>query len=453
MITDTHAHLFYPDYNGDIDEVIERAREKGIGAIIVPATNLASCEQVVRLCEKYEMIYGAVGIHPHDTSEWDESYLINIEEFAKNRKIVAIGEIGLDYYYDFSPKEKQMAAFNAQLALAADLSLPAIVHNRLSDDDVLNIISGYCGKGLKVHLHCFNASLDHAVKYISMGHYISFTGNITFKKADDLREIARNISLDNLLLETDSPFMTPVPFRGKRNEPANVTIIADKLAEIKGISVEEILERTSYNVFKLYGIGSHTGSKLTYRLYDALYINITNRCNANCIFCSRKDDPVIKDYDLGMKKSEEPGAAEYIKEIGDPKNYKEIVFCGYGEPTIRWDIVKEIASFVKRNGGNTRLNTNGHGSYINKRNIVPEMKGLIDEVSVSLNTYSRTQYAELMGISEDMFNVMTDFTERVRDAGIKVTMTIVDLSDVDAEKARKFAEEDMKVHFRVRSYF
>ncbi|NUN09601.1 MAG: YchF/TatD family DNA exonuclease [Ignavibacteriaceae bacterium] len=453
MLIDTHAHLFYPDFINDLDEVIDRARGKNIGAIIVPATNLASCEQVVKLCEKYDIVYGAVGIHPHDTAEWDESYIVNIEEFAKERKIVAIGEIGLDYYYDFSPKDKQISAFRSQLDLAADINLPVIVHNRMSDDDTLEILSSYCGKGLKGHLHCYNAPLEHAIKYISMGYYISFTGNITFKKADDLRHILRSVSIDNLLLETDSPFMTPAPHRGKRNEPSNVMLVAEKIAEIKGMAMQEVIDRTSYNAFRLYGINGGEGGKYTYKLYDALYINITNRCNANCVFCSRKTDPSIKDYDLGLKKSEEPDSSVYINEIGDPAQYKEIVFCGYGEPTIRWDVVKEIAAYVKQEGGRTRLNTNGHGSYINKKNIASEMKGLIDEVSVSLNTISRSQYAELMGIDQEMFDVMIEFTKQVRDSGIEVTMTIVDLPEVDAEKAKKFTEEEMKVKFRVRSYF
>ncbi len=453
MLIDTHAHLFYPNFNEDLDQVVDRAKAAGIGAIIVPATNLASCEQVINLCDKYDIVYGAVGIHPHDTSEWDEAYIISLEEFAKHKKVVAIGEIGLDYYYDFSPKEKQISAFRAQLDLASSINLPAIIHNRLSDDDTMDIILSYCGTGLKVHLHCYNASLEHAVRYISMGHYISFTGNITFKKADDIRELVKNLNIDHLLLETDSPFMTPVPMRGERNEPANVKLVAEKIAEIKGMTYEEVCSRTSYNVFKLYGIGSESKSSLTYPLHDSLYINITNRCNADCVFCSRKDEAVINGYDLKLQKSDEPQASEYIKLIGDPKKYKEIVFCGYGESTIRWEVVLEISKYVKANGGKTRLNTNGHGSYINKRNIVSDMPGFIDEVSVSLNTYSRTQYAELMRIDEKMFDEMISFSRTVKESGIPVTMTVVDMPDIDIENARKLAVEELGVSFRIRSYF
>ena len=453
MLIDTHAHLFYPNFEDDLEEVIQRAEEAGIDFILVPATDLQSAEKVIKRTEQYDMIYGAVGIHPHETKGWNSSLVEEIESLAGHNKIVAVGEIGLDYYYDYSPKEKQIEAFKSQIDLALKLDLPIIVHNRDSDEDMMEIIGSYCSSGLKAQFHCFNGSQKDAYELMHMGYMISFTGNITFKKADELREILKNIRIDQILLETDSPFLTPVPYRGKRNEPANVKFIAEQVAEAHNLSVADVGRITSFNAFRIFGIGSKTPTSFTYKIGNSLYINITNRCDSHCSFCRRKSDPVLKGYNLGMERSEEPDAEVYIKEIGDPAEHEEIIFCGYGEPTIRWDVVKQISRYVKDKGGHTRLNTNGHGSHINKRNIAPEFKGLIDVVSISLNSFNAKQYAELMGIETGMFNEMVSFAKNVKSYVEKVIMTIVSVDEVDIAKARKTVEEKIGAEFRARPYF
>lgn len=453
MFIDTHAHLFYPNFDGEQDDVISRAKESGVDYILVPATDLNSAQEVINLTKKYEMVYGAVGVHPHDTKDWDSSFIHKIEELTKNEKIVAIGEIGLDYYYDFSPKEKQIDAFKSQIELALKLDLPVIIHNRDSDEDMMKIIRSYCGAGLKAQFHCFNSSLDNAMELIGMNYMVSFTGNITFKKADNLRKILQHIPPENLLLETDSPFMTPVPFRGKRNEPSYVKFVAQQIAELHNIRVEDVARITSFNAFRIFGIGSKPDTAFTYKIGNSLYINVTNRCNAHCVFCKRKESPYLRGYNLGMERTDEPPSDVYIKEIGDPKNYKEIVFCGYGEPTIRWDVVKEISKFVKQNGGRTRLDTNGHGNVINKRNITPELSGLIDIVSISLNSFDPKQYAKLVGLDKSYFNEMVNFAKSAKPFVEKVVLTVVSIPEVDIERSRKIVEEKIGVEFRVREYF
>ena len=223
-------------------KLFRRAKDEGVDYIIVPATDLETCSKVIELTKKYEMIYGTVGIHPHDTKDWNESYIPKIEEFAKHDKIVGIGEIGLDYYYDFSPKEKQIEAFKAQIELALKLNLPIVVHNRDASEDVLKITKEFAGTGLRAQFHCFNGTLDEARELIRLHHFVSFTGNITFTKADSLREIVSKITPEHLLLETDSPFMTPVPHRGKRNEPAHVKLVAEKIAEIRHLSIKDVAQ-------------------------------------------------------------------------------------------------------------------------------------------------------------------------------------------------------------------
>ena len=453
MFIDTHAHLFFENYKDDVDEVINRAKENGIDYIIIPATDLKTASEAISLAEKYEQVYATVGIHPHDTKDWNEPLIPEIEKLAKHPKVVAIGEIGLDYYYDFSPKDQQLKAFKSQLELAIKLELPVVIHNRDSDKDMLDVIKSYCGTGLKAQFHCYNGSVDDAIEFMRMSHFISFTGNITFKKSDGLREILKHIDLNHLLLETDSPFMTPVPYRGKRNEPAYVTYVAKQIAEVHKISIEEVGRISSLNSFRFFGIGSPPKTSYTYLLGNSLYINITNRCNADCTFCRRKEDPFLRGYNLGMKKSQEPTADVYIKEIGDPTKYDEIVFCGYGEPTIRWGIVKEIAKYVKENGGKTRINTDGHGNLINKRDITPEMKDLIDVVSISFNSFDSKQYAKLMRVSENHFEEMKNFARLAKPFVKKVVMSVVSLDEVEIEKSRKVVEEEIGAEFRVRNYF
>ncbi|MGB8316552.1 MAG: TatD family hydrolase, partial [Ignavibacteriaceae bacterium] len=452
MLIDTHAHLFLPNFENDADEVIERARNDGIDYIIVPATDIKTSNQVLDLCDKYDFIYGAVGVHPHDTKDWNTSLLNEIKELAKHSKIVAIGEIGLDYYYDFSPKEKQIEAFKSQIDLAIELNLPVIIHNRESNKDMLKIIKEYCGSGLKAQFHCFSSPIEYANEYIRMGHFVSFTGNITFKKADKLRDTLSKISLEHVMIETDSPFMTPVPHRGKRNEPAYIKLVAEKIAEVHNLSMEDISRFTSYNVFRMFGIGSKPGTSFTYKIKNSLYINVTNRCNADCVFCERKGEAVRSGYNLKMSKEMEPPAEVYIKEIDDPKRYDEIVFCGYGEPTIRWDVLKQVAAYVKKNGGKTRLNTNGHGNYINHRDITPEMKGKIDKVSVSLNTSDPEEYARIFQVDKKLFDEAIKFIQGSKEYTDKVIVSVVDYGNVDQGEAKKLTDE-FGVEFRVREYY
>lgn len=453
MFIDSHAHLFFENFKDDLDDVIARAKESGVKYIIVPATDIETAEKTVALTEKYDMVYGTVGVHPHDTKDWDDTFIPRLEKLAGNKKIIAIGEIGLDYYYDYSPKDKQIEAFKAQIELALKLNLPIVVHNREADEDVMNIIRSYKDSGLRGQFHCFNGTPADARELIELGHFISFTGNITFKKADTLRETLKSIPARYLLTETDSPFMTPVPHRGKRNEPAYVKLVAEKIGEVHNLRMEDVNRIAEYNALKLFGIGEKPPVSYTYLMRNSLYVNITNRCNAACIFCDREGEAVLNGYNLKMKKGEEPSAEEFIAEIGDPTRYREVVFCGYGEPTIRWDVVKEISKYVKSKGGRTRLNTNGHANVINKKDITPEMEGIIDSVSVSLNALDENEYSRLVGVEKEMFGEMLGFTKKARQFVPEVVLTIVAEQNIDAAEARKLAEEKVGVKFREREYF
>ena len=332
------------------------------------------------------------------------------------------------------------------------LSKNIIIHNREANDDIMGFARKYKDTNLRAQFHCFAGSIEDARELIEMHHFLSFPGNITFKKADTLRKVLSRVDTENLLLETDSPFMTPVPHRGQRNEPAYVKLVAEQVAAVHHLTVEDVARTTSYNAHKLFNIGESLPLSFTYQIGESLYVNVTNRCNADCVFCDRKGEAIVKGYNLKMKKSEEPEADVYIKEIGDPKKYKEIVFCGYGEPTIRWDVVKKVAKYVKDNGGTTRMNTDGHGNYINKRDITPELAGLIDTVSISLNSVDPQQYAELMRVDPSMHGEMLDFAKKAKNF-TKVVMSIVGLREVDKEAAKNLVTNEIGVAFREREYF
>jgi TatD DNase family protein len=254
------------------------------------------------------------------------------------------------------------------------------------------------------------------------------------------------------MTETDSPYLAPVPHRGKRNEPAYVALVARKIAELQGLSVEDIARSGSFAAHKLFGIGKYPEPVIAYRLRDSLYLNITIRCDADCVFCDRKGEAVIKGYNLRIEK--EPTPAEVIEAIGDPTKYQEVVFCGYGEPTIRLDVIRDVSRWVKSKGGKVRLNTDGHGSVINKRNIVPELAGLVDSVSISLNDIDPKRYGDLMRIDgEKFFPAMVEFARECVKQRLAVTMTIVDRNGADEEKARRFVETEIGAAFKNRPYF
>ncbi len=241
---DTHAHIDREEFDEDREEMLQRAFRSGIKKIIIPAIEPKDFDRVLKTAEKDERIFCGMGIHPHNAGTATDESLQIIENNAKDKKVAAIGEIGLDYYYDFTPKDVQQKAFRSQLRLAKKLNLPVIVHNRESDEDLLKIIEEEQDSNLSGVLHCFSSDETVLKKALDMGFHISFTGNITFKKSK-LAEVVQKTPLDRIMLETDSPFMAPVPKRGKRNEPAFLKYTAEKIAEIKSISINEVIDMTS----------------------------------------------------------------------------------------------------------------------------------------------------------------------------------------------------------------
>ena len=251
MLIDTHCHLYYDSIKKDIQTVLARAEEQGVSRFICVGTNLDDSKECQILSEKYENIFFSAGIHPHDSKNVSKKYLQYLRNFVQHDKMVAVGEMGLDYFRDFSPKGLQTKIFREQLGLAQELNKPVIFHNRDSDEDVIKILSEF--PGVIGVAHCFSSDLETAKVFLDMGFYISFSGNLTFKNSL-LPEVAKEIPLNKIMVETDSPFLSPVPFRGKPNEPGRTLFVAKKLAEIHELTLADIAEKTSENATKLFNL-------------------------------------------------------------------------------------------------------------------------------------------------------------------------------------------------------
>ncbi len=262
MFIDSHAHIDGPEYDADREEVIKRATDAGVTTILNVGTgdpHSGAFERAASLAATHKNIYAAIGVHPHDAKLYDDAAEARIQSLiAATPKILAWGEIGLDYHYDNSPRDTQRQVFRRQLQAARACDLPVVIHTRSADTDTIEILRSEYQQSLRGGImHCFGGSLELALAAIDLGFYISFSGNITFKKADDLRATASQLPLARLLIETDCPYLTPVPFRGKRNEPARVVEVARCLAAIHEISLEEIGRITTANfaaIFALSGV-------------------------------------------------------------------------------------------------------------------------------------------------------------------------------------------------------
>ncbi len=253
-LVDTHAHLDFPRFDKDRKEVIKRAFDGGIKTIVNIGTDMTSSRNSVELSRRYEDIYAVIGIHPHNADSFNLNVSKKLKKLADNEKVVAIGEIGLDFHYDNSPRQKQKQAFRAQLRLAKSLNLPIVIHTRDADEETIKILKEEKADEIGGIMHCFASGKKMAKEVLNLGFHLAFGGLITFKNLSDLREVVSEVPLEKLLLETDSPYLTPDPYRGKRNEPLYVKYVAEKVAEIKDISVEEVAKKTTFNAKKVYNI-------------------------------------------------------------------------------------------------------------------------------------------------------------------------------------------------------
>ena len=267
-MVDTHCHLHRAEFDPDRDEIVARAREAGVVALLDPATDSASNQTVVDLAQRYPEVYAALGVHPHDAAQMTPEGLQELEALAQVEKVVAIGEIGLDYYRNLSPKEIQQETFRKLLLLAKKLKQPVILHCRGEGavntsggvgqeayEDLFKILKEILTPPIQGLLHCFSGTVEIAQQALAMGLHLSFAGNLTFPKAEPLRAVAKVVPQDKVVLETDAPFLSPQTYRGKRNEPSYLSELVQEWAELRGATPQEIAEQTTENAFRLFGMG------------------------------------------------------------------------------------------------------------------------------------------------------------------------------------------------------
>jgi TatD DNase family protein len=450
-LIDSHAHIYYRDYTGDFDEMLQRAADAGIAAMLVVGTDIESSRESVELAEKYPQIYAAVGVHPHDAGRvTDASYSVIRELALSSTKVVAIGEIGLDFYRDRSPRADQEKVFRAFLRMANELGKPVIIHDRDAHRQVLDCLREE--RACHGVLHCFSGDTAMAVEALALGFYISIPGTITYPANEALREVVRATSIDRMLVETDCPYLSPVPHRGKRNEPAYARLTAERVAEVKGLTPEDVARITTKNVRDLFGIRLWDQStKIAYMIRNSLYLNITNRCSNRCSFCAKFDNFTVKGHNLLL--DGEPSFEEIMAAVGQPQGIDEVVFCGYGEPLIRLDLVKQVASELKKRGYRIRINTDGQANLVHGRNILTELAGLVDSLSVSLNAPDAGTYDHICNtpFGEAGFEAVCTFIREAQQHIPQVVASAVTVPGIDIDACRRLAES-LGAEFRVREY-
>ncbi|MBF0159158.1 MAG: YchF/TatD family DNA exonuclease [Magnetococcales bacterium] len=457
ILTDSHAHLDFPDYDHDLPEVLERAEQAQIGFINTIATRLGQAAYLRQLTARWSGMVGSIGVHPHYTSEAPVTEADLTAACRQAGPIVALGETGLDFHYQFSDRQHQIDSFRLHIRTAQALGLPLIVHSREAEAETMAIMEQEQAWRCGAVLHCFTASDAMARWAVERGFYLSFSGVVTFKTADTLRQTAAWIPSDRLLIETDCPYLSPIPHRGKRNEPAYVVHTAAVLAEVRHQDLTTIADCTTSNFQQLFRIApaSSSSETLAYTIGDGLYLNVTHGCTLHCQFCPKWTAPIVHHYDLSLRRN--PSVQQLLTAIeqvseGDISRYHEIVFCGYGESTLRLNVLLEVAAEVKRRGGRrVRINTDGLANRVYGRDVTPQFRGLIDAISISLNaqdeeTYNRHCQPALSG----SYAAMLAFVEAVRQHVPEVTLTAIrGLPGVDIDACRRIADT-LGVHFRMR---
>ena len=452
---DTHAHLQMQDFVDDWPAVLDSAEEAGIDHVIVVGIDLESSKQAIAMAEQHGQLLATVGVHPHDASSMDESIVDELRRLAGHPKVVAVGETWLDFYRDRSPRDKQIEVFEAQLALAEELRLPVVVHDRDAHDQVSEILSARAPNLVGGVLHCFSGDIKLAEAAIDWGFHISIAGPVTYPNAKDLRSVVEHVPIERMVIETDAPYLAPQPKRGKRNEPAYVRCVAEQLAMLKGLSVEDIDRITTLNARQLFGLPlEENGDVIVYPIRNSLYINVTGSCTNECTFCTKYKSPYVKGYNLSLRR--DPSAGEVIGALAqrNDRSFDEVVFCGLGEPFLRLDVIKEVAGHLKASGQKVRVNTNGQANLIHGRNVLPELKGLVDSLSVSLNSSTAESYFGLCRprFGRETFDAVLDFIRESKKYIPDVSVTALDFDHEEFEACKKLTLEKLGVGFRERYY-
>lgn len=437
---DTHCHL-------DLlkkEDLEDSLRDNSLDYLITVGYDRKTVENSIRISGENQKVYCSIGFHPHEAEKVKDEDILWLKDLArKTPKVKAMGEMGLDFYKDYSDRKRQEDIFRKQVSVARELGLPLVVHSRDAEEKTLEVLREEKAYEVGGVMHCFTGSYEFMKKCVDLGFYISYSGIITYKGAENLRDVVKKTPTTRILVETDSPFLTPQRFRGRPNRPSYIWNTAEVMAKIiPNSSLEDIDRMTTENAKLLFNIGNNRGmDTITYVINNKLYINLTNKCNLHCTFCQRERERnfMIKGYWVWV--SRDPSVEEVLREIGDPTKYEEVVFCGYGEPTLRFSALKEIASYVKSRGGKVRVDTNGLMLTFLPEEKLRELKGLVDTWSVSLNAPDEETYSRVCKPAQkDAFRHVLEFIKKALQEGFEVVATAVDCDGVDMEKTEALAK-------------
>ncbi|MFQ5912293.1 MAG: TatD family hydrolase [Nitrospinota bacterium] len=446
---DSHCHLEDSQFDEDRPGVVERAEKAGVKYILTFGSDIVSSRRAVQLTRTSEAVYAGVGVHPHNAQKAGKRTFATLTKLAAEPKVMAVGEVGLDYYRDHSPREVQQQVFRNQIRVAKKVGRPLVLHERDAHEDMIRILQEERAWEVRGVIHCFTGGLREAANYLDQDFYISLAGPVTFPNSTDLQNAVREIPLERLLIETDAPYLTPAPFRGRRpNEPALVVRVAEKVAGLREMPLEDLARITSYNAYELFDIPSVSPApQMVYKIRGNLHVNLTYTCTNNCFYCPR----FASDFHYGhnLKLEREPNVEEVweaIKAFGDLK--RPVTFSGYGEPCLRLDVLKEVARRVKEAGGTVRVLTNGQGNLIHGRNILPELRGLVDEIRISLHAESAEKYMKVCApeLGEKTFEGVYGFIGEAKKFIPDVEVVIPNRPLIlDVQKLEKVAAEDLNV--------
>jgi TatD DNase family protein len=451
---DTHCHLDNPDFDDDLGAVWEGANRLGVHYAIIPATDYASYKRATTIARRYSGIWAAAGLHPHEAARASDELPL-IRKALEQGAAMAVGETGLDYHYQYSTPEEQQASFGQQIELAREFNLPLIIHVREAWEDARALLEQYDLSAIKLIFHAFSGDEDDARWVLEHNGYIGIGGVITFARAERLTAIVRTFPRNHILLETDAPYLTPEPYRGRRNLPAYVGLVAERLAKLWGLPAAEVRAQTSLAARQVFGLPRGGKGQAVYRLKANLYLNLTNRCPNRCTFCLRYGLSGIGGAGLWLDL--EPTVDEVLAEFDamfGSQMPAEVVFCGFGEPTMRWDDVYRISRILRQRGMKLRLDTNGLGNLLAGREITDEVAEVMGSVSVSLNapdaaTYDRVCHPRW----HYAFNAVVDFIKSCVTRGIATTATVVDgaIGEEDIKATGELARS-LGAGFRVRNW-
>ena len=440
-------------YANNISSIIKESEKAGVEKIIVPSSSPESLEQVLNLSNEHANVFGALGIHPHSASAFTDKIKKYIEANLSNKKIIAVGEAGLDFHYNLSPKEVQIAVFKSQIEMAERFNLPLIVHMRKSFDEIKTVFESF-KKLPKIVIHCFSGNSAEAEYFLKKGIYLSFTGTITFEKAKELVDVVRTVPVDKFFLEPDSPYLTPEPYRGETNHPKYVKMIAKEIATIKGIELEDIARITTKNACMFFALPFDNSPQFAFHRGKTLYLNLTTDRNTKTDPSYIYRYPYLKGYNLNITK--EPTVEELKRTIqNNILKIRNVVFIEHGEPTLRENILKEIAGFAKELKLKTILDTDGLANKYYGRNFALELRTVFDAVNIALNASNPKEYQKFHRppYGQESFKEVLNFISECSKFIPSVRVSIVNIPGLNLDACINIVKNELKVDFETREYF